>query len=78
MDFGYFTLSDNHYLNNRRTANQFVQDILAEAVHADELGMHVLEQTLEQSALLLGHLAKWRADVLVFTGFDDHALKPDV
>src|SRR2546423_10164382 len=40
MDFGYFTLSDNHYLNNRRTANQFVQDILAEAVFADELGMH--------------------------------------
>jgi alkanesulfonate monooxygenase SsuD/methylene tetrahydromethanopterin reductase-like flavin-dependent oxidoreductase (luciferase family) len=40
MDFGYFTLSDNHYLNNSRTANQFIQDILAEAVLADELGMH--------------------------------------
>src|SRR5919108_2229540 len=24
MDFGYFTLSDNHYENNVRTANQFV------------------------------------------------------
>ncbi len=40
MDFGYFTLSDNHYLNNRRSANEFVQDILAEAVYADDLGMH--------------------------------------
>src|SRR5215467_12755674 len=40
MHFGYFTLSDNHYLNNRRTANQFIQDILAEAVLADQLGMN--------------------------------------
>jgi hypothetical protein len=32
MHFGYFTLSDNHYLNNTRSPNQFVQDILAEAV----------------------------------------------
>jgi len=40
MDFGYFTLSDNHYENNTRTANQFVADILDEAVYADELGYH--------------------------------------
>lgn len=40
MDFGYFTLSDNHYANNRRSANQFVGDILNEAVLADELGYH--------------------------------------
>jgi len=40
MDFGYFTLSDNHYLNNSRTANQFVEDILDEAVYADTLGMY--------------------------------------
>ena len=40
MDFGYFTLSDNHYLNNRRSANEFIENILAEAVYADELGMH--------------------------------------
>ena len=39
MDFGYFTLSDNHYDNNPRSANEFVEDILAEAVYADELGM---------------------------------------
>jgi alkanesulfonate monooxygenase SsuD/methylene tetrahydromethanopterin reductase-like flavin-dependent oxidoreductase (luciferase family) len=40
MDFGYFTLSDNHYENNQRGANQFVADITAEALYADELGMH--------------------------------------
>lgn len=40
MEFGYFTLSDNHYENNPRTANQFVADITAEALYADEIGMH--------------------------------------
>ena len=40
MDFGYFTLSDNHYQDNPRGANQFVPDITAEALYADELGMH--------------------------------------
>ncbi len=40
MDFGYFTLSDNHYENNPREANQFVADITAEALYADEIGMH--------------------------------------
>src|SRR5436309_12985794 len=40
MDFGYFTLSDNHYENNTRDANQFVADITAEAIYADQLGMH--------------------------------------
>ncbi len=40
MDFGYFTLSDNHYKNNPRQPNQFVSDILAEALYADELGYH--------------------------------------
>ncbi len=40
MEFGYFTLSDNHYDNNPRTANQFVADITAEALYADQLGMH--------------------------------------
>lgn len=38
MDFGYFTLSDNHYAGNQRSANQFVSDILDEAVYAEELG----------------------------------------
>jgi alkanesulfonate monooxygenase SsuD/methylene tetrahydromethanopterin reductase-like flavin-dependent oxidoreductase (luciferase family) len=40
MQFGYFTLSDNHYENNARSANQFVADITAEALYADQLGMH--------------------------------------
>jgi len=40
MDFGYFTLSDNHYDNNTRAPNQFVADIADEAIHAEELGMH--------------------------------------
>jgi alkanesulfonate monooxygenase SsuD/methylene tetrahydromethanopterin reductase-like flavin-dependent oxidoreductase (luciferase family) len=40
MEFGYFTLSDNHYENNSRAPNQFVADITAEALHAEDLGMH--------------------------------------
>ena len=40
MDFGYFTLSDNNYANNPRRPNQFVSDILAEALYADQLGYH--------------------------------------
>jgi alkanesulfonate monooxygenase SsuD/methylene tetrahydromethanopterin reductase-like flavin-dependent oxidoreductase (luciferase family) len=40
MEFGYFTLSDNHYENNTRSPNQFVSDITDEALHADKLGMH--------------------------------------
>ncbi len=39
MDFGYFTLSDNHYDNNPRTPNQFIADIAAEAIYADHLNM---------------------------------------
>src|SRR3984893_11537276 len=40
MEFGYFTLSDNHYHNNTREPNAFVADITAEAIYADRLGMH--------------------------------------
>jgi len=40
MKFGYFTLSDNHYSDNQRTANQFVSDIIDEAIYAEELGMY--------------------------------------
>jgi alkanesulfonate monooxygenase SsuD/methylene tetrahydromethanopterin reductase-like flavin-dependent oxidoreductase (luciferase family) len=40
MEFGYFTLSDNHYDNNPRGANAFIADITAEALYADTLGMH--------------------------------------
>src|SRR5580700_5711294 len=40
MEFGYFTLSDNHYANNPRGPNQFIADITAEAIYADALGMN--------------------------------------
>jgi alkanesulfonate monooxygenase SsuD/methylene tetrahydromethanopterin reductase-like flavin-dependent oxidoreductase (luciferase family) len=40
VQFGYFTLSDNHYENNPRDANRFVADILDETVYADALGYH--------------------------------------
>jgi len=40
MQFGYFTLSDNHYENNTRSANQLIADILDEAVYAEEVGLH--------------------------------------
>jgi alkanesulfonate monooxygenase SsuD/methylene tetrahydromethanopterin reductase-like flavin-dependent oxidoreductase (luciferase family) len=40
MEFGYFTLSDNHYTNNRRSANDYVADIVDEAIYADALGFH--------------------------------------
>jgi len=38
MQFGYFTLSDNHYNDNTRTANALIADILDEAVYAEESG----------------------------------------
>jgi alkanesulfonate monooxygenase SsuD/methylene tetrahydromethanopterin reductase-like flavin-dependent oxidoreductase (luciferase family) len=40
MEFGYFTLSDNHYPNTTRSANQFVLEIREQAILADQLGMH--------------------------------------
>ena len=40
MEFGYFTLSDNHYADNSRKPNQFVIDIPAEALYAEQIGIH--------------------------------------
>src|SRR4026208_1145793 len=40
MEFGYFTLSDNHYENNTRDATTFVSHIPSEALYADQMGMH--------------------------------------
>jgi alkanesulfonate monooxygenase SsuD/methylene tetrahydromethanopterin reductase-like flavin-dependent oxidoreductase (luciferase family) len=40
MQFGYFTLSDNHYDNNPRSPNQFVTDIIDEAIYAEEVGLN--------------------------------------
>jgi len=40
MKFGYFTLSDNHYDDNPRGANEFVANIVDEAVYAEQVGLH--------------------------------------
>lgn len=40
MDFGYFTLSDNHYPDNPRSAAEFVLEIREQAILADRLGYH--------------------------------------
>jgi alkanesulfonate monooxygenase SsuD/methylene tetrahydromethanopterin reductase-like flavin-dependent oxidoreductase (luciferase family) len=40
MEFGYFTLSDNRYPENRRSAEQFIRDIYAEALWAERVGLH--------------------------------------
>ncbi len=40
MEFGYFTLSDNRYPGNRRTAGQFLIEIRDQAVYAEDIGMH--------------------------------------
>jgi alkanesulfonate monooxygenase SsuD/methylene tetrahydromethanopterin reductase-like flavin-dependent oxidoreductase (luciferase family) len=40
MEFGYFTLSDNHYRDNRRGANELIAQILDQAVYAEQVGLH--------------------------------------
>ena len=40
MEFGYFTLSDNHYPDVGRSAEQFILEIRDQAIYADKLGMH--------------------------------------
>ena len=40
MKFGYFTLSDNNYAGNPRGPNDFVKQIVEEAMLADRLGMN--------------------------------------
>src|SRR5690606_28609668 len=40
MEFGYFTLSDNHYPNNTRSPEQFITEIREQAIYADQLGYH--------------------------------------
>ncbi len=40
MKFGYFTLSDNAYPNNPRSAEQFITEIREQAIYADQLGMN--------------------------------------
>lgn len=38
--FGYFTRSDNHYVDNRRDANELIANILDEAIYADAVSLH--------------------------------------
>ena len=40
MEFGYFTLSDNNYKDDKRSANQFITEIREQAILADKLGYH--------------------------------------
>jgi alkanesulfonate monooxygenase SsuD/methylene tetrahydromethanopterin reductase-like flavin-dependent oxidoreductase (luciferase family) len=40
MDFGYFTLSDNRYPDNRRTPEQFVREIYDQALWAEQVGLN--------------------------------------
>ncbi len=40
MEFGYFTLSDNAYPDNPRSAEDLVMQIREQAILADRLGMH--------------------------------------
>jgi alkanesulfonate monooxygenase SsuD/methylene tetrahydromethanopterin reductase-like flavin-dependent oxidoreductase (luciferase family) len=40
MQFGYFTLSDNHYDDNIRASNAFIADIIDEAIYAEEVALH--------------------------------------
>jgi alkanesulfonate monooxygenase SsuD/methylene tetrahydromethanopterin reductase-like flavin-dependent oxidoreductase (luciferase family) len=40
MKFGYFTLSDNHYRDNARSPNQYILDIVDEAIFAEAAGFH--------------------------------------
>jgi alkanesulfonate monooxygenase SsuD/methylene tetrahydromethanopterin reductase-like flavin-dependent oxidoreductase (luciferase family) len=40
MKFGYFTLSDNRYPDNRRSAEQFLVEIRGQAVLAEKLGLN--------------------------------------
>jgi hypothetical protein len=40
MKFGYFTLSDNRYPNNPRSAEQFLVEIRDQAVFAEKLGLN--------------------------------------
>lgn len=40
MDFGYFTLSDNRYPGNPRSAEQFVKEIYQQAIYAEDVGLN--------------------------------------
>src|SRR5215470_20177314 len=40
MEFGYFTLSDNRYPNNARSAEQLIHEIYEQALYAEQVGLN--------------------------------------
>jgi alkanesulfonate monooxygenase SsuD/methylene tetrahydromethanopterin reductase-like flavin-dependent oxidoreductase (luciferase family) len=40
MEFGYFTLSDNRYPDNPRSAGEFMMEIRDQSVYAEQIGMN--------------------------------------
>ena len=40
MEFGYFTLTDNRYSENPRSAAELAREIAGQAVYAEEIGMY--------------------------------------
>ena len=54
MKFGYFTLSDNHYPGNPRTANRFVEEIRDQAIHVRRDAVRMPESRYGVVALLVG------------------------
>jgi hypothetical protein len=40
VEFGCFTLSDNHYENHTRSSNQLIFDVTDQVRYADKIGMH--------------------------------------
>jgi len=59
MDFGYFTLSDNHYENNTRSSNQFVAELFGNdhAHPIDQIGQEIIEIEFGRSFRRRAHSA---------------------
>ena len=63
MKFGYFTLSDNNYQDNPRAPNEFVADIIDEALYAEQVGMHsawIGEHHFSTLGVLSCPTSRWR------------------
>ena len=87
MEFGYFTLSDNRYPDNPRTAERFMIEIRDQAVYAEKLGMSVPRLALSAPLLHAGRgeepagpasraerLRDWLDAYQVRGSFDDRTL----
>ena len=62
MKFGYFTLSDNHYADNRRSPNALIADILDEVAGFDEVILYV-NVALKPHAQAKDEMARFMAEV---------------